>query len=336
MQSSESLVRVMRGGIEESIHTGALALVENGALTLSRGDPDRVVFYRSASKPLQALELVVSGAADAFGLTAAELAIAAGSHNGEPRHLAAVRSILAKAGVDETSLRCGGHRSVNSDVAFAQRRDNVPVTSILSNCSGKHAGMLAAAKHRGEHRGLTLEGYLELAHPVQQAILDHVAAFAGIPRSQVFAGVDGCGAPALALPLVAMARSIANLGAPAALPGPLIEAALRIGSAMRAHPEMVAGEERFDTDLMLASHGRVIAKAGAEGVHVTAIPDRRSALAIKVDDGSDRGYRAVVIEVLRRLSVLSDNDADELRARHATTVQKNLAGKPVGRLEPTF
>ena len=105
---------------------------------------------------------------------------------------------------------------------------------------------------------------------------------------------------------------------------------------MRAHPEMVAGDERFDTDLMLAARGRVIAKAGAEGVHVTAIPDRRSALAVKVDDGADRGYRAVVIEVLRRLSVLSDTDADELRARHATTVMKNLAGRPIGRLEPAF
>lgn len=332
MASSESLVRVLRAGVEESLHTGALALCENGALTLSRGDPDRVVFYRSASKPLQALELVRSGAADAFGLTAAELAIAAGSHNGEPRHLAAVRSILAKSGVPETALRCGGHRSVNADVAYAQRQGNVPITAILSNCSGKHAGMLAAAKHRGD----PLEGYLELAHPVQQAILEHVAAFAGLSHERVFAGVDGCGAPALALPLVAMARSIANLGAPAGLSAPLTAAALRIGSAMRAHPEMVAGEERFDTDLMLAARGRVIAKAGAEGVHVTAIPDRRSALAIKVDDGADRGYRVVVIEVLRRLSVLADSDADELRARHGAAVQKNLAGKPVGRLEPTF
>lgn len=332
MSTSEVLVRVTRGGLEESFHTGAMALVEDGRLVLARGDPERVVFYRSASKPLQALELVRCGAADAFGLSPAELALAAGSHSGEPRHVEAARSILAKAGVPEAALRCGGHRSVNADVAFAQRRDGLPVTSILSNCSGKHAGMLAAAKHRGD----PLDGYLDLAHPVQQAILDHVAACAGLPRDRVLAGVDGCGAPALALPLVAMARSIATFGAPAALPRPLAEAALRVGSAMRAHPEMVAGEERFDTDLMLASRGRVIAKSGAEGVHVTAIPDRRSALAVKVDDGADRGYRAVVVEVLRRLSVLSDTDADELRARHAPAVQKNLAGRPVGRVEPAF
>ena len=191
MTSSDPLVRVLRGGIEESVHTGALALVEDGTLVLARGDPDRVVFYRTASKPLQALELVVSGAADAFGLTAAELAIAAGSHSGEPRHLDAARSILAKAGVAESALRCGGHRSVDSDIAFAQRRDNVPVTSILSNCSGKHAGMLAAAKHRGD----PLDGYLELAHPVQQAILGHVAAFAGLPRAAVFRRPSTAAAP---------------------------------------------------------------------------------------------------------------------------------------------
>lgn len=332
MAQSESLVRVLRGGIEESFHTGTLALVENGVLKLSRGDPERVVFYRSASKPLQAIELVRCGAADAFGLTDAELAIASGSHSAEPRHIAAARSILAKSGVPESALRCGGHRSVSSDIAFAQRRDGVPMTPILSNCSGKHAGMLAAAKHRGD----ALEGYLELTHPVQQAILDHVAAFADLPRDRVLAGVDGCGAPALALSLVAMARSIANLGAPDSLPAPLAAAARRIGSAMRTHPEMVAGDERFDTDLMLAAKGRVIAKSGAEGVHVTAIPDRRSALAVKVDDGADRGYRAVVIEVLRRLAILADADADELRARHATTVMKNMAGRPVGRLELTF
>ncbi len=332
MPTSETLVRVTRGGLEESFHTGAMALVEDGRLVLARGDPERVVFYRSASKPLQAIELVRCGAADAFGLSAAEIAIAAGSHNGEPRHLAAARSILEKAGIPESALKCGGHRSGNADVAFVQRRDGVPVTSILSNCSGKHAGMLAAAKHRGD----PLDGYMEISHPVQQAILDHVAAFAGLRRDLVHAGIDGCGAPALALPLVAMARSLASFGAPAALPRPLADAALRIGDAMRTHPEMVAGEERFDTDLMLAAKGRVIAKAGAEGVHVTAIPDRRSALAIKVDDGSDRGYRAVVIEVLRRLSVLADTDADELRARHAPAMQKNLAGRPVGRVEPAF
>jgi L-asparaginase II len=186
MATSEPLVRVLRGGIEESVHVGALAVWEDSRLVLTRGDVARVVYYRSASKPLQALELVLSGAADAFGLSPAEVALAAGSHNGDPRHVAAARSILAKAGVPETALRCGGHRSTHADTAFAQRRNGIPVTSILSNCSGKHAGMLAAAKHRGD----AIDGYLDPAHPVQAAIREHVAALAGIPAGAIHVGVE--------------------------------------------------------------------------------------------------------------------------------------------------
>src|SRR5262245_25060713 len=237
---------------------------------MRRGDVERVVYYRSASKPLQALEVVRCGAADAFGLSPEELAIAAGSHNGEPRHLETVRSLLRKSGVPEDALRCGGHRSANADVAFAQRRDGVPVTSILSNCSGKHAAMLAAAKRRGA----PLDGYLDPTHPVQAAIRAHVGAFAGVPPERIHVGIDGCGAPAFALGLEAMARSIASLGDPRDLPAPLAAAARRVADAMTAHPEMVAGLERFDTDLMTSAKERLLAKAGAEGVHVVAAPSR--------------------------------------------------------------
>lgn len=332
MARSEPLVRVSRGGLEESFHTGAVVLLEDGRPVVVRGDPNRVVFYRSASKPLQALELVRCGAAEAYGLTDAEVAVAAGSHSAEPRHLDAVRSMLRKAGVPEAALRCGGHRSVHADVAFAQRRDGVPVTSVLSNCSGKHAGMLAAARFRGD----PTDGYLDLAHPVQQAIVGHVAACAGLPRDRVLAGVDGCGAPALAVPLVAMARSLATWSVPDALPDDLARAARRVVAAMRAHPEMVAGEERFDTDLMVAGGGRLLAKAGAEGVHVVAAPDAKVALAVKVDDGADRGYRAVVVELLRRRGLLDDAAADALRKKHAPAVVTNMAGAAVGRMELAF
>ena len=323
------LVRVTRADRVESLHRGALVVVERGEPTLVRGDADRVVFYRSASKPIQALELVVSGAADAFRLTPEEIAIAAGSHSAEPRHLAAVRSILSKSGVPETALRCGGHRSIDADVAFAQRRDGVPVTSILSNCSGKHAGMLAAAKHRGD----PLDGYLSPDHPVQRAILAHAAVLSGTVSRDVVVGVDGCGAPAFAIPLAAIARSIGRFVAPEGVPASLAAAAVRVRDAMLAHPEMVAGEGRFDTDLMRAGRGRVLAKAGAEGVHVAALPERALALAVKVDDGNDRGYRAVVIETLARWGAFSEEDAAALRKRHAPEDVRSLAGAPAGRLE---
>ncbi len=332
MARSEPLVRLTRGGHEESVHTGNLVLIEQGRPTLVCGDPGRVVFYRSASKPLQALELVRSGAADAFGLSEAELAIAAGSHSAEPRHLDAVRSMLKAGGIPETCLRCGGHRSVNAKVAFAQTRDGVALTSLHSNCSGKHAGMLLTAKHKGA----PLETYTELTHPVQLAIASHVVMFGGVPREKVLAGVDGCGAPALAVPMEAMARSIANVASPDGLPLDLAAAARRVARAMIAHPEMVAGEDRFDTDLMLAARGRVIAKAGAEGVFVVGAAERRLGLAVKADDGADRGYRLVVLEVLRRRGLLDDDAFGALAKKHAPPIITNLAGEPVGRMDVAF
>lgn len=332
MARSEPLVRLTRGGLPESVHTGNLVLIEGGRPTLVVGDPGRVVFYRSASKPLQALELVRSGAADAFGLQEAEIALAAGSHSAEPRHLAAVRSMLKAGGIPETCLQCGGHRSVNPKVAFAMARDGVAITPVHSNCSGKHAGMLLAAKHRGA----TLHDYLELSHPVQAAIAGHVAAFGGLPREKVLAGVDGCGAPALAVPMEAVARSIAAVASPDGLPLDLQAAARRVARAMVAHPDMVAGEDRFDTDLMVAAKGRLIAKSGAEGVYVAAAPERRLGLAVKVDDGADRGYRLAVLEVLRRRGLLDADAFAALAAKHAAPVVTNMAGVAVGAMEVAF
>jgi len=332
MARSEPLLRLSRGGLEESVHTGVLVVIENGRPTLVCGDPGRVVFYRSASKPLQALELVRSGAADAFGLNDAEVAIAAGSHSAEPRHLDAVRSMLKAGGIAETCLRCGGHRSVNPKVAFAQTRDGVALTPLHSNCSGKHAGMLLTAKHKGA----PLETYTDLTHPVQAAIAAHVALFGGLPQEKVLAGVDGCGAPALAVPMEAMARSVARIAHPDGLPLDLAAAARRVTRAMLAHPEMVAGEDRFDTDLMLAAKGRLVAKAGAEGVFVVGAAERRLGLAVKADDGSDRGYRLVVLEVLRRRGLLDDDAFGALAKKHAPPVITNMAGEAVGRMDVAF
>lgn len=332
MARSEPLVRVSRGGLDESVHAGVLVVIEGDRPTLVCGDPGRVVFYRSASKPLQALELVRSGAADAFGLSDAELAVATGSHSAEPRHLEAVRSMLKAGGLTEADLGCGGHRSANPKVAFAQQRDGTPLTAIHSNCSGKHAGMLLTALHKGA----PTQGYLELSHPVQQAIVAHVALLGGVPRDRVVAAVDGCGAPALAVPMEAMARSVARLGFTEGLPLDLAGAARRVARVMVTHPEMVGGDDRFDTDLILAGKGRLVAKAGAEGVHVVAVPDRRMGIAVKADDGADRGYRLVVLEVLRRRGVLDEDAFASLCRRHAPTTILNMAGAPVGELRVAF
>lgn len=332
MSTSVPLVRVLRGAVEESVHRGSYVLVEGDRVVEAVGRADQVVLYRSTAKPFQAMVAVTSGAADRFGLEQAELAIAAGSHNASEAQLAVVRSLLRKAGVSEDLLVCGGHWSIDPARAQAQviehGLDLASLPAVWSNCSGTHAAALAAARARD----LPLESYAERDHPVQREIHEIVAACAGLPPSEVQLETDGCDMPIAGLTLRAMARSLSSLGRPAGLPAPLAEAARRVGAAMSACPLMVGGEGRFDTDLMTFSRQRVLSKGGAEGVHGLALPDRGLGLAVKVDDGNDRGYRILVIEILRRLGALAEEAADRLAERHGRTV-RTKAGVPVGRLE---
>ncbi|MFM8979300.1 MAG: asparaginase [Planctomycetia bacterium] len=329
MERSVPLLRVRRGGHEESLHRGFVAVQEGERLLGVLGDPRALVFYRSASKPLQALAGITSGAADAFGLLPAELALATGSHNGAPLHVAAARSILAKAGVPESALGCGGHWSIDHEVAQQQRVGWSKPPAVLSNCSGKHALMLAGA----QHLGASLEGYLAPTHPLQQRIRAELAVLGGVPVEQVRVAVDGCGAPTFALPLAEAARSVVRLATPQGLPEALEGAVRRTVAAMQAHPEMVAGEGRFDTELMRAGKGAFVAKGGAEGVHMVAAPGRGLALLVKVADGSDRGYRLVVLELLRRLGLLGAAEAEALGESQASRTQKNWSGTVTGELE---
>lgn len=329
MERSVPLVRVRRGGHEESLHRGFVALQEGPRLRAVLGDPATLTFYRSSSKPLQALVGITSGAADAYGIAQDELALATGSHSGAPLHVAAARSMLRKAGVPETALGCGGHWSIDADIAHQQRLGWSTPGAVLSNCSGKHAFMLVGARRLGA----TLADYLAPQHPLQQRIHADVATFAGLSREQVAVTIDGCSAPTFALPLAAMARSIACLAEPWDVPETSALAARRVIAAMRAHPEMVAGDGRFDTELMRAGDGAFVAKGGAEGVHVVAVPGRGLGLVVKVADGSDRGYRLVVIEILRRLGLLTDAAAQALAEKQGHKTQKNFAGRAIGDLE---
>jgi L-asparaginase II len=329
MERSVPLVHVRRGGHDESLHRGFVAVHEGNRLAAVLGDPTTLVFYRSSSKPLQALRGVTSGAADAFDIREEELALATGSHSGAPAHVAGARSILRKAGVAETALGCGGHWSIDPETAHRQRSAWSTPGAVLSNCSGKHAFMLAGARKLGA----SLHDYLAPQHMLQQGIRADVAAFAGLAPEQVAVTIDGCGAPTFALPLAHMARSIACLAAPHDVSEALALAARRIVAAMRSFPEMVAGEGRFDTELMRAAEGRIVAKGGAEGVHVVAVPESGLGVVVKVADGSDRGYRLVVIEILRRLGVLGDGAAQALAERQGDKTQRNFSGRAIGDLE---
>jgi len=326
------LARVFRGGLLESEHRGAYVAVEGDRVVATAGDDGRPVFYRSASKPLQALGVVTSGAADRFGYGEEEIAITAGSHSATPAQVALVETMLVRAGLSAADLRCGGHWPYHEPTAARVRRTHERPLSLWNNCSGKHAGMLAAAVALGA----PTDTYLDPAHPVQQRIHEHVAAFAGLARDDVAVAVDGCGAPTFAVPLVAMAQSLRRLGRPGDLPEALAGAARRVTAAAIRHPELVAGPGRFDTTLMSATTAPLLAKAGAEGVHGLVLPERDAALAVKVADGNMRGYQAFVVALLAARGWIEREAADAVRERLGLGVVTNHAGFVVGRVEPVL
>jgi len=295
---------VMRGGIAESRHRGSYAIVDAaGRLVASAGDIEVPVFPRSAIKAFQCLPVIESGAADRFGFTAEELALACSSHNGEPEHVRTARSMLAKAGNSEDLYECGGHWPLESHAhADAIRACEKPL-QVHNNCSGKHAGMLALA------RALDADprGYTTRHHPVQRAIARAMGAICDCDLEAAPCGIDGCSVPTWAFPLRNMALGFARLCAPAHRAGQ------RIIAAVRANPFMVAGSRRFDTELMHAVP-RVFAKGGAEGVHCGCIPHAGLGIAIKCDDGAGRAAEAAFAQLLSRLEVWT---ADE----HAALVR---------------
>jgi L-asparaginase II len=258
MFETSLLVEVTRGGRVESEHRGAIAVVDAGGQLIAQvGDAQLVSYLRSSAKPFQLLPLIESGAADRFGFTDAELALIAGSHSGEPRHVAAMQSILNKIGLPASALQCGVHVPFNPDSARALRAAGREPTVLHNNCSGKHAGMLAQAIDRG----LSTADYLDPQHPVQAAIRQRLTELAELPAKQIYVGVDGCSAPCFAMPLQASALAFAKLAD--AKSGAL----QRMARVMRTYPEMVAGEGRLDTDLMRAVPQCLVSKGGAEGYH---------------------------------------------------------------------
>src|SRR5438552_856701 len=190
--TSTSLVEVWRGPIVESRHRGHIAAVTGEGKTVGAlGAPDTVTFLRSSGKPFQALPLLTSGAADRFGFTVQEIAIACGSHSGEPGHVETVHSMLRKIGVDERALKCGVHEPFSAEVARELARKQKPPNVLQNNCAGKHAGMIALARHVGA----PTEDYDQWTNPVQQMIGRAVAQFSDVPVEKIAIGTDGCGVP---------------------------------------------------------------------------------------------------------------------------------------------
>jgi len=286
-------VEATRGELVESTHAVALAVTDAaGTLVASAGDPDLVTYWRSAAKPFQALPMVADGAADRFGLGSDAIALACASHSSEPEHVELARRMLASIGCAESDLACGPHPPLSSAVEEEAIRAGTALTPAWSNCSGKHTGMLALARHHG----WPTAGYERAGHPVQERILAEVVRWTGVPREKIVQGVDGCTTVCFGLPLRAMALAYARFGVSEE------PAAVRVRGAMFAHPHLVGGSRRLCTDLMRESGGRVLAKIGAEGVYSAAWPERGLGLTLKVADGDMKSAQVALLGVLREVA----------------------------------
>ncbi len=333
---SEPLVEVVRANLVEVIHRGVVAVVDStGTLRASVGDPvGKITYSRSAAKPFQALPLIHTGAADRWHLSAPDLALIAGSHNGEPVHTEQAAGLLSKIGCDLSELSCGAHPPLEPQAAAALLRRQEEPTALHNNCSGKHIGMLALAKHLG----VDPRGYESPGHPAQASILEAISRFSGVQKDAVTIGIDGCGVPCFGTSLYAMALAFARLMEPREESQPYAFAAQGIRTAMAAHPYLVAGLGRFDTDLMQAGVDGLVAKGGASGVQCVGLPGGLG-LAIKMEDGSTGPPPApgavVTIAVLDQLGIL---DADQVSAlaAHGQPLLHNVSGQVVGRARPVF
>lgn len=335
MSSHPVLVHALRGGISESVHRGAYAVVDAaGAVHSAVGDIERPIFPRSAVKVLQALPLVASGAAERWQLSDEELALACASHGGEPRHTQAAASMLAKAGVDDTALECGTHWPYNDRALKALAASGRTPSALHNNCSGKHSGFvcLGCLMAEGGDRRAFLRGYVKPEHPVMREVSAALQAATGFDLSKTAMGTDGCSIPTYAIPLRHLAHAFARVATGQGLSEGHARAARRLRAAVAREPFMVAGSGRFDSRVMERLGERVFCKVGAEGVHCAALPELGLGVAVKMDDGNNaRACEVVMAALIERLLPLADADAAFVRGLSEITL-RNWNGIEVGAL----
>lgn len=333
MPAHVPLAVVTRGGAVESVHYGTIAVVDvQGKPVWRAGDPGATVFTRSTLKPLQALAFVRDGGVERFGYSTGQVALLCASHAGEPRHVEAVADMLARAGNRVEQLGCGSHVPGFYE-GSGQHPPPPPYSPLAHNCSGKHAGMLAACTLQGWSH----HDYLDPGHLLQRSIRSAVAEFARVDASQLVEGIDGCSAPNYAMPLAHLAGAFARLARAPTAGSALDRAAARLRDAMVAAPEMVSGTGRSDARLMDAVPGDWVAKIGAEGVQALGMRTAGLGIAVKVADGGRRALVAILLEVLDQLG-LDGRDLGGLRSLQALARPqvRNYRGTTTGAVEPVF
>ncbi|RWD59600.1 MAG: asparaginase [Mesorhizobium sp.] len=325
------LVEVLRGAVVESAHRGAVSVFDaDGKPVWEIGDTERPVFPRSAVKAIQALPLVESGAADAYGFGDRELALACASHSGEPEHTKLAAAMLARANLDRTALECGAHWPSSHDATIALAHAGAMPNPLHNNCSGKHAGFLCTCVHSGIAHG----GYVKAGHALQEMVRDAMQSVTGAAHDADHCATDGCSIPTYAVPLRSFALGFARMATGKGFAPERAKAAKRLLSACMAEPFLVAGTGKADFALMQAAPGRIFVKTGAEGVYCAALPELGLGIALKCDDGAGRGAEVMIAAVLAKL-VRGDEALAAKLSKLAHPPVESRIGAKVGSLRPT-
>jgi L-asparaginase II len=340
MEQWEPLVEIIRGPLVESVHYGALAVVNDGGeLLFGLGDIERICYLRSSSKPFQTIPLVEQDGVEKFGFTPKELAITCASHQGTDDHVETLRKMHEKVGIGIEHLLCGIHPAGDRKTALEMYKRGEEPDQYRHNCSGKHTGILAQCKLAG----YPLEDYTNVNHPVQQQILRKFGEMVDVPLDEIAVGIDGCSVPVFGVALRKAAYGYARLCNPVSLEAKLAESCNTITSAMMSHPEMISGPDHtLDTELMRAGHGKLISKGGADGYQAIGIMpgvvgDRGIGITFKVVDGdaSGRARNAVSVALLQSLGVLTSTELESL-TEFGPRPMYNAAGLTVGQIRIAF
>ena len=329
---SKKLIEITRGEVVETIHYGDVVVVNSkGELLYHYGDPNKFTYWRSAAKPIQAFNVILSGAAEKYGFTDAELAIMCASHYGEKHHIKTIESILSKIGLTEEAILGGTVTSLSSDYALELAANQTKLNPMYSDCSGKHAGKLSIC----QHKNYPLESYKELQHPVQQEILEVMAEMCELQKEDIVIGIDGCSVPVHAMPLKNMALAYARLANPEHLSTEYKDASEKLFAAMTNHPEMISGTNGFCTDLIAASNKKLVGKVGAEGIYCVGVKDRDIGIAMKMESGNMAVLPPAVISVLKELDVLDDTELKALE-KYSPMMNSNDLKNKVGEISAVF
>lgn len=329
---SEVLVNVTRGPLVESIHRGDIAVVDSkGQLLYHVGDPYKVSFMRSAAKPIQTLNVILSGAADRFNFTEEELAIMCASHYGEDFHRKVVEGILNKIGLSVDNLLCGATLSLSPKYTEELIWNHTKLQPTHTDCSGKHSGMLAVCIHKR----YSINNYNIENHPIQRELKSITAKICGINKDEIYLGIDGCTVPVYGMPLYNMALGFAKLANANSLSKEYKDACNSVFEAMNKAPEMISGTNGFCTELIKNTKGKLIGKLGAEAVYCIGIKDRDLGIAIKIEDGNYRAVWPTVIKCIEDLGVLDKNESILLQ-KYRVGKNLNNIGEEIGEIRAVF